>query len=240
LEPEILVVDEVLAVGDAEFQKKCLGKMGDVTHEGRTVLFVSHNMGAITQLCPNVILLNKGLLEIYSGATSVVKQYLSEGVDTPDILFDNSIKPNAAALITRLWLGDIHGQPISAVDVNKPFTIGIELLVRFEISDVEISIRVSTNLGQPLFTTNLSDISGSTTILQNGCFRYLIPVPAHFLAPDTYSMDIAIHKPFLEIIDQQERAMSFEVKETGSQMWRYNKQGYGNILVNFPWKNISS
>jgi lipopolysaccharide transport system ATP-binding protein len=238
LEPEILIVDEVLAVGDIEFQKKCLGKMGDVAHEGRTVLFVSHNMGAITQLCPKVILLKKGMLEIYSNSLEVIKQYVSGGIDTPDVSFDHSLKPNTAVLITRLWLGDINGQPITAADINKPFTIGIGILSRRRVTGAEISIRVSNVLGQPLFTTNLSDVSGSGITLENGFLQYLISVPSHFIAPDTYSITAAIHQPFVEIFDQHEHAVSFEVRETGSQMWRYKGLGYGNILVNFTWQKI--
>ena len=76
LDPEILVVDEVLAVGDAEFQKKCLGKMGDVAKEGRTVLFVSHNMGAVKELCSRTILLLDGLLNISGSPQMVVQKYL--------------------------------------------------------------------------------------------------------------------------------------------------------------------
>ena len=75
LEPEILLVDEVLAVGDAEFQKKCLGKMGDVAKEGRTVLFVSHNMGAVTTLCKRGILLDTGKISCDEGVSETVKQY---------------------------------------------------------------------------------------------------------------------------------------------------------------------
>jgi len=78
LDPEILVVDEVLAVGDAEFQKKCLGKMGDVALEGRTVLFVSHNMGAINQLCPNCLLLQRGEVALNDKTDKVVGYYLKE------------------------------------------------------------------------------------------------------------------------------------------------------------------
>ena len=77
LEPEILLVDEVLAVGDAEFQKKCLGKMDDVAHEGRTVLFVSHNMAAIEKLCKSIILLQKGVIEKSGEANAVIEYYLS-------------------------------------------------------------------------------------------------------------------------------------------------------------------
>ncbi|MBI5847486.1 MAG: ABC transporter ATP-binding protein [Nitrospirae bacterium] len=81
LEPEILIVDEVLAVGDAAFQKKCLGKMGDVAKEGRTVLFVSHNMTAIKNLCNRAILLNCGNLKEYGEAYNVIDKYLSNSSD---------------------------------------------------------------------------------------------------------------------------------------------------------------
>ena len=76
LDPEILIVDEVLAVGDAEFQKKCLGKMGDVAGEGRTVLFVSHNMAAIQTLCERSILLKNGKIEVDGDSGFVTSQYL--------------------------------------------------------------------------------------------------------------------------------------------------------------------
>ncbi|MFN5862715.1 MAG: ABC transporter ATP-binding protein, partial [Pseudanabaena sp.] len=83
LEPEILIVDEVLAVGDAQFQKKCLGKMKDVSGEGRTVLFVSHSMPTITSLCSNVILLDKGNLIKRGNASEVIMQYYTSGVSSP-------------------------------------------------------------------------------------------------------------------------------------------------------------
>src|SRR5258705_8282667 len=79
LDPEILLVDEVLAVGDAEFQKKCLGKMGDVAREGRTVLFVSHNLGAINRLCGSAIWVNDRKLQMMGESEEVVGRYLSSG-----------------------------------------------------------------------------------------------------------------------------------------------------------------
>ena len=90
LEPEILVVDEVLAVGDAIFQKKCLGKMGDVAKEGRTVLFVSHNMGAIDELCRKAILLEKGETALYSNTTTVLEKYISTSVSRNSTIDDFS------------------------------------------------------------------------------------------------------------------------------------------------------
>src|SRR4051794_6293979 len=86
LDPEVLIVDEVLAVGDATFQKKCLGKMGDVMRQGRTVLFVSHNMDAVTNLCTHVVLVNKGQVSERLAPEEGVKEYLSltnEGMDVP-------------------------------------------------------------------------------------------------------------------------------------------------------------
>ncbi len=88
LEPEILLVDEVLAVGDADFQKKCLGKMGDVAGEGRTVLFVSHNMDAVRQLCQSALWLERGHIQMMGPAADVVKSYLSDtALDSQDQVF---------------------------------------------------------------------------------------------------------------------------------------------------------
>src|SRR5438128_1429331 len=93
LEPEILLVDEVLAVGDADFQKKCLGKMGDVAAQGRTVLFVSHNMSAIEQLCPRALLFRHGRLVEHATTTEVLKHYLSDATASPDGAFDLAEHP---------------------------------------------------------------------------------------------------------------------------------------------------
>ena len=79
LQPEILIVDEVLSVGDAEFQKKCLGKMDDIAHEGRTILFVSHNMAAISQLCGRALWLKRGQLKFSGSPSDVVTSYLTSG-----------------------------------------------------------------------------------------------------------------------------------------------------------------
>jgi lipopolysaccharide transport system ATP-binding protein len=92
LEPEILIIDEVLAVGDAEFQKKCLGKMKDVSGEGRTVLFVSHNMGAISLLCSSILMLKKGTVEFCGNTSTGIKKYLTDGLNVMNNVefFNNS------------------------------------------------------------------------------------------------------------------------------------------------------
>ena len=95
LEPEILIIDEVLAVGDAEFQKKCLGKMEDVTKSGRTILFVSHNLGAIKNLCKRVVVLNAGEILANSNVEGAIQKYLKQTSKSFDLLFN---RPTGAPL----------------------------------------------------------------------------------------------------------------------------------------------
>src|SRR5687768_8280096 len=109
LEPEILIVDEVLAVGDAEFQKKCLGKMEDVTNrQGRTILFVSHNMGAINSLCSKCIYLKKGQFNGIDKPIHIVRKYLDDtsAYNSTTIFNENSIKP---VFFRKIFISDIEG-----------------------------------------------------------------------------------------------------------------------------------
>ena len=132
LEPEILIVDEVLAVGDAEFQKKCLQKMGDVAHGGRTVLFVSHNMQAVTRLCPRCILLHEGQIKLDGPSAQVANAYLNSGVSTaaarewPDI---TTAPGDEVARFRAVRVRSGEGKVIESIDAREP--VGIEL--EFEI-----------------------------------------------------------------------------------------------------------
>lgn len=128
LEPEILIVDEVLAVGDAEFQKRCMAKMDDVAHAGRTVLFVSHNMQAVTRLCPRCVLLHNGQIQLDGPSVQVADAYLNTGITTtasrtwPDIASapgDELVRLRAV----RVRAGE--GEVVDSIDIRKP--VGIEL-----------------------------------------------------------------------------------------------------------------
>ncbi|MER3446455.1 MAG: ABC transporter ATP-binding protein [Candidatus Dadabacteria bacterium] len=129
LEPEILIVDEVLAVGDAAFQKKCLGKMGDVAREGRTVLFVSHSMAAITRLCERAILIKEGRILEDGPSHRVVSLYLSSGIGTTAerIWPDRNKSPQGE--IVRLYAVRVRseeGHIIDAVDIRQPLRVEME------------------------------------------------------------------------------------------------------------------
>jgi lipopolysaccharide transport system ATP-binding protein len=128
LQPEILMVDEVLAVGDAAFQKKCLGKMGDVAREGRTVLFVSHNMPAVTRLCPRTILLDNGHLLRDGPSHQVMSAYLQSGMGTiatrewPDL---SKAPGNHIARLHAVRVRTEDGEITEAIDIRLP--VGIEM-----------------------------------------------------------------------------------------------------------------
>ncbi len=238
LEPEILLVDEVLAVGDAQFQKKCLGKMGDVARGGRTVLFVSHNMGAITQLCPNSLLLRFGIMAALDRSDRVVQAYLGErGYGQPDVQLDPASQPDSAAVFTRCWICATDGTPISSVTVDSPISVGLQILVRKPVVGVELSVRVYNSHGEPLFTTNLSSHARELASFLPGEYIFFVELPAHFLAPDRYSLHVGIHRPFAEILDAHDHLLTFSIEESGSDMWQYLHGSYGNILVQFPWKH---
>ncbi len=162
LEPEILLVDEVLAVGDAAFQKKCLGKMGSVTKEGRTVLFVSHNMGAIRKLCPSVILLEEGKIALRGDANQVVDQYLSNYSKTSTLSQETGgpidriypRDPSKIMQIRRVRILDQMGTPAADFDNRYPFTTELE----FEVLEPKVE---SCELWWGLYTADDTTVCGS-------------------------------------------------------------------------------
>src|SRR5690606_38708910 len=129
LEPEILVVDEVLAVGDAEFQKKCLGKMGDVAQQGRTILFVSHNMSAILRLTQEAIVLNKGQMLMRAPTQEAVDFYLSSGQSQAgEKIWDEEDIPvaNAEFIPISLKVKERSGKVVDTIRSTEPVTLEFE------------------------------------------------------------------------------------------------------------------
>ena len=180
LEPEILIVDEVLAVGDAEFQKKCLGKMNDVSRrEGRTVLFVSHNMAAVTNLCPTVIWLDRGAIVECGATRELIDNYLTRrGADREqfvalgDIPRSQWIKDDRLRLQSIEWLSDVplrHSEPVKA---------RIRFKTRAPVPGVAVGIGFCNRDGTRLLTYN--------TDFQDG-FR------PDLSSPGEYSLDMAIN-----------------------------------------------
>lgn len=133
LEPEILIVDEVLAVGDAQFQKKCLGKMEDVGKGGRTVLFVSHNMGAISQLCATCVWLDKGKVRDIGQTDSVVNAYMRNGVSSRSGEMTFPDDPKKPAQLKKISMLDSDGNIVQKFDCDNPINIKFDIQVHKQL-----------------------------------------------------------------------------------------------------------
>jgi lipopolysaccharide transport system ATP-binding protein len=164
LEPEVLVIDEVLAVGDVEFQKKCLGKIGDVTRSGRTVLFVSHQMQAISSLCGRSVVLEDGRTA-YEGATrEAISYYLDSHTASTQIeLLDrHDRKGDAQIRLTRAWLEDSHGNAVDTVYSGQDvrFVFEYKAPSRPALSSVTLDLGIDHSMSGR-FTTLLSQTTGN-------------------------------------------------------------------------------
>ena len=162
LEPEILVVDEVLAVGDMAFQKKCLGKMGDVAKEGRTVLFVSHNMPAVKTLCGRALLLEGGRLALDGAVDHIVDTYLRAGTD--EIARTGIIPEDAPrtystgeAKIRSVHLTDLSNRDTSQLYLGQPFRVALTFEVMKEIREALIDVTVVALDGTRVTYVNTMD-----------------------------------------------------------------------------------
>jgi len=186
LEPEILLIDEVLAVGDVAFQKKCLGKMGDVAREGRTVLFVSHNMGAVQQLCTRAILLNEGTVLLDDLPRTVVGEYLTIGLRQtgervwPDM---NQAPGDEVARLRAVRVLDRHGKVCTNFDVRDPVSIEMEYWVLRNPECLNVSFYFHNERGEIIFISrNASTDSPPGDRKQSvGLYRSTCHIPPDFL-----------------------------------------------------------
>jgi lipopolysaccharide transport system ATP-binding protein len=151
LEPEILIIDEVLAVGDAEFQKRCLGKMNEVSRSGRTVLFVSHNMAAVEGLCSHALLLHSGRKVLEDNPEYVIRQYLT--TRSGELSGEQSFS-SVCPLLRSLRIIDANGVDANVFGMGDTF--GVEFAFRHlqKRTTVNISLRVYNSVGQRLLTCN--------------------------------------------------------------------------------------
>jgi lipopolysaccharide transport system ATP-binding protein len=185
LEAEILIVDEVLAVGDAEFQKKCLGKMGEVSKgEGRTVLFVSHNMASISQLCNKAILLNNGKLDYFDYASSTINEYLKTENSQAEAFFKVNKSLSMSVLSASLINKD--GKKSSEIALQSNFTIKVTYQVNTPQRDVICAIGI-IHQGTPINTTWTHP-----STLQEGIYHTYFQMDLLHLAIGTYTINIGL------------------------------------------------
>jgi ABC-type polysaccharide/polyol phosphate transport system ATPase subunit len=187
LEADILVVDEVLAVGDAEFQRRCLGKMSEVEQSGRTVLFVSHNMDAMARLCPHVVWLDHGTIRARGPAAQIIAEYTRTSA-SPAPVATFAPDPAAPAQITAVALVDANGEAQSVLNTWTQAWIQIDVIVNEPVPGLDACGLVSTKSGASLLNEALSD-TGQAGAFPRGQHRWRYPLPPIF-APGEYVIGV--------------------------------------------------
>ncbi len=234
LEPEILIVDEVLAVGDATFQQKCLSKMEDVGKHGRTVLFVSHNMGAITQLCDRVIWLKNGKMVKDGDADTIVSEYLNAGTsnhaswhgDEDRGTVNTSIQLHGARLLDMT-----DGAPTTFCDFNKPLEIEIEYEIHTASPSVSMLARIIDSQGNVVFTTRDTDTTGLRgQVRKKGRYISKCKMPS-FLKPGRYHLTIGANDGPPRLTDMYENILGFDVTEIGGGVNFHQRVGVTTPLL---------
>jgi lipopolysaccharide transport system ATP-binding protein len=234
LEPEILIIDEVLAVGDAEFQRKCLGKMGNIAQEGRTILFVSHSMSAVLRLCSHAVLLNGGELVYQGPSASVVDRYLSSGSKTsseriwtePELA---TIQGPFRPLAVRVC--DSQGEHTDLVRSVLPFSVEFEYQITAPIRDLALHIKLDTIQGERLFITSDRDDPANYQrymVRQPGRYLSRCHVPASLLNRGVFIVEVSASIPNVQMLFSEPSVVRFSVDEAGSpgSHWAGDRGGF--------------
>ena len=235
LEPEILVIDEVLAVGDMEFQEKCLGKVEKVAKAGRTVLFVSHNMAAIDTLCSKSILLDKGKVEVM-GATEEVIEHYRLGERKSQQGFALVPESNAPAKHTEVALLDSNGKPKETFDCDEEIIVKLCFTVAQKLERIEIYFYVYDRHGHMLFQSTSASVEKGLQTFDIGNYTAKVKLPKLFLAPGNYSVAVGIQQQNLVCLQYQKEVIFFVVNSTGLPSYRMaHATQLGSVLVDLPW-----
>ena len=229
MEPEILIVDEVLAVGDIHFQRKCLGKLDDVARSGRTVLFVSHNMAAIQRLCTSALLLQHGKLIRVGDVRSTVAAYLGGEARGG---FAAAARSGDAQILSA-DLEDATGAPLENPACGEPIVCRIRFTLPQRSPGVRIGIGVLSCDGVPIFTTNTAD-AGFPCPSGPGDFEARMTIPADTLLAGDFHLALCLWNPGT-ILDLQEPALSFSVDAGRSPLYVENATRKGYVHVDCAW-----
>ncbi|WP_045868844.1 MULTISPECIES: ABC transporter ATP-binding protein [unclassified Tolypothrix] len=233
LEPEILIVDEVLAVGDAQFQKKCLGKMDDVSKEGRTVLFVSHNMTALQSLCNRSIWMNNGKVLEDGLSSFVISNYLAKSASavTEQVWDKEKEAPgNNNVRLHRVSVCPEPGNPSDEMNVSTPIRLEFEYW----------NFIPDANLNLSLVIYDLQDICIFNTVSESkvspqGLIKGICHIPGDFLNDGTYRVRILIVKDTSIVVFNHDNILMFEIADIERPGSWYGKW-MGAVRPNFIWE----
>lgn len=233
LESEILIVDEVLAVGDAEFQKKCLGKMKDVSvNEGRTVLFVSHQMGIISQLCENALVLKNGRVFDQGSAQDMVVTY-AQNNGTSGAAYEAELEqPGRSNYIVSVSTCDTSGKLSSDFIFDDHINVAIKFVVKDVTANLQIGLGLNNKFQSRVFTV-LRDISA----FHRDGFTYsgVLQIPKSLIAPNVYNLTAALWTREGKVFDIAEGICQIRIYDSGTSLSLYEGVDYGSVIINPVW-----
>lgn len=244
LESEILIVDEVLAVGDADFQKKCLGKMGEISRgDGRTILFVSHNMMAIKQLCNKGILLHDGTIALSGDTNEVIQAYLGSDVIHRSFMeFDKQLSNgnNQKVKISRVWICDSKNEIRRKFLMGESLTFSIDLStdLYYEEASLDVGIQIIASDGTKLCYMFNKDSGVSIPAFTNSITATITLTDLIFY-PDIYYVNFFVGEPS-EVCDFAESALTFEISGGGTKTSRSLPREMGLMFFTPEWKFVPS
>jgi len=240
LEPEILLIDEVLAVGDAEFQKKCLGKMEEIATQGRTIIYVSHNMASILSLCTKCIFINDGKIR-YSGEPEfAISNYLQNNVAQQSVSFYNNYKLSDTSQEVELVEAELllkDGSRVKNNIVNQQIGVRIKYKLRNKKNDIIPSINLYGNSGSKLFTSFERNINQS--MIKVGVVESIVWIPDNLFSNGQYSISFTFFYPTIggiERIITTDKILSFILLDEA--FTKFNRVG-NQINPNFTWEFYS-
>lgn len=242
LEPEILVVDEVLAVGDADFQRKCLGKMGDVAQQGRTVLFVSHNMSSILRLTEETLVLEKGKVLLRAPSAEAVDFYLNRGLSKLGERFweEDEVPASAAPfrpLAIRVRAKD--GAVSDTVRSVEPFTIEIEYALEEDLTGLRVGFYLMSTRGEPIFTsfdTDSSELFQAFPARGKGTYTSRCVIPANTLNEGRFVLGVNASSYHIRRYFQDEQALTFSVDASGAPGTHWPEPRPGGVRPVLDWQ----
>ncbi len=230
LEPEILLMDEVLAVGDSAFQKKCLGRMAQVSGQGRTILFVSHNMVAIQGLCTRVICLDAGKIYADGLPSEVIPMYLRECVAaTNEQLFEDRCGPgNEKVRLLRAAVRPQHGDVIT---VRTPLQMVFDYFNYAEGVELDIGVNVYNEQMVLLFGTGLIGMQPA----RPGVYRLSGVIPGDLLNSGMHSVELVFSERFQHLLFRTDAVLRFEVEDSPELRAGWYDPWPGMVRPNIPW-----
>lgn len=248
LEPEILIIDEVLAVGDAEFQKKCLGKMEDVAGQGRTVLFVSHNMAAVKSLCIKGVLLKNGSIIKQGNVEDAIDYYLTESFKSSENNlipgnYNLSIRENPygkSPIIRNLMLFDEKGEVTDTFAMGSALKLSIETDGLNNYSNADVGVIIKSRSDQWLTSINTAMVKPQIKEPREKIERVNLFIPKLYLTEDSYLIDLSIAQKGIGRLDYVENAASINIVDNGVYSNGYRVNNYfGVFYTEGSWEIIS-